>query len=93
MRKTFKREAGVASIAALTGIAIYAVTSETPALIDARGAIVAALAFPTFSFAAFAFGADWVAKQTDWGGPSSGVAADGWPNDIIRSQEPQGPAE
>ena len=72
MRKTFKRELGVVSIAGIFALAVYAVMADTPELVTARAAVVTALAFPAFSFAAFAFGADWIAKQTEWGGSSYG---------------------
>lgn len=68
MKKTFKREVAVASVSALFVGAAFALTGSTPEIIEARGAIVLALATPVFGFAAFAFGAEWVSKQTNWGG-------------------------
>ncbi|MCC2096220.1 MAG: hypothetical protein KDJ29_04980, partial [Hyphomicrobiales bacterium] len=64
MRKTFKREAALASLVALFALAAYAMATNDPALVTARAAIVAALALPVFAFVAAAFGLDWAAKQT-----------------------------
>lgn len=72
LRKTFKREMGVGSIVAVLVAAFYAMAGETAEIIAARAPIVAALALPAFAFAAGAFGMDWVAKQTDWGGSPYG---------------------
>lgn len=69
MKKTLKREVGVALLVALSGLAIYAMLPDDPALVAARAAVVAALAIPFTGFAAAAYGMDWVTKQTDFGGP------------------------
>lgn len=66
--RTYKREIGVISLVLVFVLAGYAMAGSDPSLIAARSQIVIALALPAFSFAAFAFGADWVSKQTEWGG-------------------------
>lgn len=68
MSKTFKREIAIILIIVLVALAIFAMLSNDPAIIAARGAIVATVAFPFLAFAAAAFGMDWVSKQTNWGG-------------------------
>lgn len=68
MKKTMKREVAVAGLSALFVCAAFALAGPTPEIIEARGAIVLALSGPVFSFAAFAFGAEWISKQTNWGG-------------------------
>lgn len=69
MRKTLKREVGVALLIALACLAVFAMVPSDPSLVTARAAVVAALAIPFTGFAAAAYGMDWMAKQTDWGGP------------------------
>lgn len=69
LQKTFKREIALALICALIFLAVFAMFGADAAVIAARASIVNALALPILAFAAAAFGMDWVAKQTNWGGP------------------------
>lgn len=72
IRKTFKREIAVVLLVCLIALAAYAMVPLEPAIISARSGVVSALAFPIISFAAVAFGMDWAAKQTSFGGPPLG---------------------
>lgn len=88
MRKTLKREAALFLIAALVAFAGFAIWPGDPELIRARAAVVSALAIPILTFAAAAFGMDWVAKQTDWGGDRVPGAPADWPADIVPPSAP-----
>lgn len=78
MRKTFKREVAIAALAGLLGLALYAMTGDDPALVEARSGIVSALALPVFLFAMAAFGLDAAAKQLPAGArPFSASTASG----------------
>ena len=83
MRKTLKREAAILLIVALICLAVYAMIGDDPALVTARAGIVTALAIPILGFAAAAFGMDWVAKQTNIGGPPVSSVPPGYPPDIV----------
>lgn len=85
MEKTFKREMALVLIIVLVSLSIFAMLSNDPAIIAARGAIVSTIAFPFLAFAAAAFGMDWVSKQTNWGGEPFHYS-----NDVILSNQSQG---
>jgi hypothetical protein len=68
---TGKRETAWALIAMLIIAGIYAMTGSDPAMVEARVRMVEVLAWPIITFAAFAYGAEWVSRQTNWGGPQT----------------------
>lgn len=68
MKKTMKREVGVGVIAALFALAAFTASGDDAALIEARSGVLGMLAWPSFAFLSFAFGAEWISKQTNWGG-------------------------
>lgn len=68
MRKTYKRETAWVLLAFLMALAGYAMWPDDPALVEARAAVIGMLALPILSFAAFAYGAQWISSQTNWGG-------------------------
>ena len=83
MRKTLKRETAILLILALVCMSIFALVGDDPALVSARAGIVTALAIPILGFAAAAFGMDWVAKQTNIGGPPASSVPPEYPPDIV----------
>lgn len=87
MRKTLKRETSIVLVGVLMALSAYAMMSDDPALVSARASIVGVLAIPILGFAAAAFGMDWMAKQTDWGGPRRGRHGDDWPSDIVPPEQ------
>jgi hypothetical protein len=66
---TGKRETAWSLIILLVVAGFHAATGTDPEMVAARSRLVEVLAWPVISFAAFAYGADWISKQTSWGGP------------------------
>lgn len=65
---TGKRETAWVMLALLIVTGVYAMTGSDPDMVTARVRMIEVLAWPIITFAAFAYGAEWVTKQTNWGG-------------------------
>lgn len=90
--KTYKREVASLLVAVLIGLAIFAMMGTTPEMVNARAAVLSMVALPFLTFAAAAFGMDWVAKQTEWAGPSTrkltvSEAPNDYPADIVAPEQ------
>ena len=73
--RTMKRELAVAMVIMLFALAWFAMKGDDAAIITAKGSLITALAWPVISYAALAFGMEWVSKQTDWGQTSTTTKA------------------
>lgn len=65
--KTWKRETAWAMLAVWLACIVYALVSDDPIIIEARGTIIAVITVPIIGFAAAMFGIDWAGKQTKFG--------------------------